>query len=63
MAPAYLGRLIVSLDRLDYNFTLAAVNVTVPNANLTGAPLVLGQAGGCYFENIEIVMGYLLLNT
>lgn len=30
---------------LSYNFTLAAVNVTLPNANLTGAPLVLGQDG------------------
>jgi hypothetical protein len=30
---------------LPYNFTLAAVNVTLPNANLTGAPLVLGQDG------------------
>ena len=30
---------------LPYNFTLAAVNVTLPNANLTGALLVLGQDG------------------
>ncbi|KIM43838.1 hypothetical protein M413DRAFT_68669 [Hebeloma cylindrosporum] len=30
---------------LPYNFTLAAVNVTLPNANQTGAPLVLGQDG------------------
>ena len=30
---------------LPYNFTLAAVNVTLPNANQTGAPLVLGQNG------------------
>ncbi|KIP02454.1 hypothetical protein PHLGIDRAFT_79089 [Phlebiopsis gigantea 11061_1 CR5-6] len=28
-----------------YNFTLAAYNATGPNANDTGAPLVLGQAG------------------
>jgi len=35
----------VSTGFLPYNFTLAAVNVTLPNANLTGAPLVLGQDG------------------
>jgi len=28
-----------------YNFTLVALNNTLPNANSTGAPLVLGQAG------------------
>jgi len=27
------------------NFSLAALNVTLPNVNTTGAPLVLGQAG------------------
>jgi len=36
---------IDSTGYLPYNFTLAAVNVTLPNANLTGAPLVLGQDG------------------
>ncbi|KAL1662109.1 hypothetical protein GGF50DRAFT_59741 [Schizophyllum commune] len=30
---------------LPYNFTLAAVNTTLPNANGTGVPLVLGSAG------------------
>lgn len=30
---------------LPYRFTLAAVNATFPNANLTGVPLVLGQDG------------------
>ncbi|KAJ3484818.1 hypothetical protein NLJ89_g11952 [Agrocybe chaxingu] len=33
------------LAHLRHNFTLAAVNVTLPNANRTGAPLVLGQNG------------------
>ncbi|CAA7270341.1 unnamed protein product [Cyclocybe aegerita] len=33
------------LLHLPHNFTLAAVNVTLPNANRTGAPLVLGQNG------------------
>jgi hypothetical protein len=30
---------------LPYRFTLAAVNATFPNANMTGVPLVLGQDG------------------
>ena len=30
---------------LSYNFTLATVNVTLPNANQTRASLVLGQDG------------------
>ncbi|KAF8154470.1 hypothetical protein B0H34DRAFT_799253 [Crassisporium funariophilum] len=34
-----------NLGHLTYNFTLAAVNVSRPNANATGAPLVLGQNG------------------
>ena len=28
-----------------YNFTLAAYNITLPNANSTGAPLVVGYGG------------------
>ncbi|PCH34750.1 hypothetical protein WOLCODRAFT_139557 [Wolfiporia cocos MD-104 SS10] len=31
-----------STDTTVYNFTLAAYNLTLPNANATGAPLVLG---------------------
>lgn len=30
---------------LPYNFTIAALNTTLPNANSTGVPLVLGQNG------------------
>lgn len=30
---------------LPVNFTIAALNITLPNANSTGAPLVLGQDG------------------
>lgn len=30
---------------LAYNFTLAARNTSLPNANETGVPLVLGQNG------------------
>ena len=31
-----------STDTPAYNFTLTALNITLPNANTTGAPLVLG---------------------
>ena len=61
LIPTYLCRRMVALDSLDYNFTLSAVNVTKPNANLTGAPLVLGQAGKCYFENLYTIVEYSLL--
>ncbi|KAF9531476.1 hypothetical protein CPB83DRAFT_849085 [Crepidotus variabilis] len=33
------------LTSLPYNFTFSALNTTQPNANTTGVPLVLGQAG------------------
>ncbi|KAF8638633.1 hypothetical protein AX17_002058 [Amanita inopinata Kibby_2008] len=33
------------LSDLPYNFTLSAWNTTLPNANSTGVPLVLGQNG------------------
>jgi len=42
-----MGQTVVSESTLPYNFTLAAVNTTLPNANLTGVPLVLGQNGVC----------------
>lgn len=34
-----------SIASLPYNFTIAAVNTTLPNTNSTGVPLVLGQNG------------------
>ncbi len=34
-----------SFTDLPYYFTLAAWNTTLPNANKTGVPLVLGQNG------------------
>lgn len=40
----YAG-VIASQSSLPYNFTLAALNSSLPNANYTGAPLVLGQNG------------------
>ncbi|KAF9459256.1 hypothetical protein BDZ94DRAFT_1051458 [Collybia nuda] len=33
------------ITSLPYNFTIAAVNTTLPNSNSTGVPLVLGQNG------------------
>ena len=36
---------IAQQKTLPYNFTLAALNTTLPNANDTGAPLVLGYEG------------------
>lgn len=37
------------------NFTLAAYNTTLPNANATGAPLVLGQAGAVDGAEFEVL--------
>lgn len=34
-----------NIGHLPHNFTLSALNTTLPNANSTGAPLVLGQSG------------------
>lgn len=36
------------------NFTVAAFNRTQPNANNTGAPLVLGQAGAILGAEFEV---------
>ncbi|KAI5885544.1 uncharacterized protein SCHCODRAFT_01176499 [Schizophyllum commune H4-8] len=36
------------LKTLPYNFTLAALNTTLPNANDTGVPLVVGSQGGIH---------------
>ncbi|CCL98476.1 uncharacterized protein FIBRA_00474 [Fibroporia radiculosa] len=41
-----------------HNFTLAALNTTLPNANATGAPLVLGQAGATDGESFEVFSTY-----
>jgi len=38
-----------------FNFTLAALNKTLPNANLTGAPLVLGSAGAVTGESFRVL--------
>ncbi|KAL1699445.1 hypothetical protein EV121DRAFT_216199 [Schizophyllum commune] len=46
MAPTSLARSTASpapLKTLPYMFTLAALNTTLPNANDTGVPLVLGH--------------------
>jgi hypothetical protein len=44
-APSVYAGTIPSQSGLPYNFTLAALNSSLPNANSTGAPLVLGQNG------------------
>ncbi|KAK0199967.1 hypothetical protein DFS33DRAFT_1388264 [Desarmillaria ectypa] len=44
---------VSAVPTLSYKFTLAALNTSLPNANNTGAPLVLGQNGaivGMFFE-------------
>ena len=46
---------------LPYHFTLAAVNATFSNANLTGVPLVLGQDGKS--KATRIVRGDILIST
>ncbi|KAL1694003.1 hypothetical protein GGG16DRAFT_100784 [Schizophyllum commune] len=43
---------------LPYNFTLAAVNTTLPNANGTGVPLVLGSAGAVPGASFYITSTY-----
>jgi len=48
----------VALANLPCNFTLAAVNLTLPNANSTGAPLVLGQAGATDGMTFEVSSTY-----
>jgi hypothetical protein len=56
--PAWCSGLgLRTTDSPSANFTLAALNVTLPNANHTGAPLVLGQAGaipGASFEVLSV---------
>jgi len=41
-APAGVNKITGDLP---YKFTLAALNLTLPNANATGAPLVLSSDG------------------
>jgi len=48
----------VNITTLPYNFTLAAFNITLPNSNQTGAPLVLGEAGAVDGAEFEIVSTY-----
>ncbi len=41
----WCGDLGAGIFDIAYNFTLAAYNTSQPNANSTGAPLILGQDG------------------
>ncbi|KAJ4480739.1 hypothetical protein C8R41DRAFT_489087 [Lentinula lateritia] len=47
-----------SVTTLANNFTLAALNNTLPNANSTGAPLVLGSAGAIDGESFHVSSTY-----
>jgi len=48
----------ISVGSLPYNFTLAALNLTLPNSNSTGAPLVLGQDGAISGAEFEVTSTY-----
>ncbi|KAI5829954.1 hypothetical protein K523DRAFT_372556 [Schizophyllum commune Tattone D] len=55
LSPFLASSAFAQQKTLPYNFTLAALNTTLPNANDTGAPLVLGYeayiiGGVIYFE-------------
>jgi len=47
-----------NITSLPFNFTLAAVNITLPNSNQTGVPLVLGEAGAVDGASFQIVSTY-----
>ncbi|KAJ3755062.1 hypothetical protein F5878DRAFT_208722 [Lentinula raphanica] len=47
-----------SVTTLANNFTLAALNNTLPNANSTGAPLVLGSDGAIDGESFHVSSTY-----
>ncbi|KAJ4483872.1 hypothetical protein J3R30DRAFT_1843900 [Lentinula aciculospora] len=47
-----------SITTLANNFTLVALNNTLPNANSTGAPLVLGSAGAIDGESFHVSSTY-----
>ncbi|KAJ4483873.1 hypothetical protein J3R30DRAFT_1844220 [Lentinula aciculospora] len=47
-----------SVTTLANNFTLAALNNTLPNANSTGAPLVLGSGGAIDGESFQVTSTY-----
>jgi len=53
-----MGSPLTSISTLGSNFTLAALNTTLPNANYTGAPLVLGEAGAIDGESFHVSSTY-----
>jgi hypothetical protein len=56
VGPQCAGLGVATFD-VTYNFTLAAYNKTLPNANDTGVPLVLGQNGaidGAEFKVLSV---------
>ncbi|KAJ3772809.1 hypothetical protein FB446DRAFT_642862 [Lentinula raphanica] len=56
-SPVYISARS-SVTTLANNFTLAALNNTLPNANSTGAPLVLGSDGAIDGESFYVSSTY-----
>ncbi|KAF8906692.1 hypothetical protein CPB85DRAFT_870014 [Mucidula mucida] len=57
-AAISLSKNAVAHTTLPFKFTLAAHNKTLPNANSTGAPLVLGWGGASTFEITSTYASY-----
>ncbi|KAE9398966.1 hypothetical protein BT96DRAFT_939768 [Gymnopus androsaceus JB14] len=57
-SKAVMGSSITATSSLGTNFTLAALNTTLSNANSTGAPLVLGEAGAIDGGLFEVTSTY-----
>ncbi|KAE9398964.1 hypothetical protein BT96DRAFT_1019819 [Gymnopus androsaceus JB14] len=57
-SKAVMGSSITATSSLGTNFTLAALNTTLSNANSTGAPLVLGEAGAIDGESFHVTSTY-----
>ncbi|KAF9477214.1 hypothetical protein BDN70DRAFT_811045 [Pholiota conissans] len=58
MIASCLCQFVDASKTLPYNFTLGAVNTSLPNANFTGVPLVLGQAGAIAGESFYVTSTY-----
>ncbi|KAK0450326.1 uncharacterized protein EV420DRAFT_1621954 [Desarmillaria tabescens] len=49
---------VSAVPTLSYKFTFAALNTSLPNANDTGVPLVLGQDGAIDGASLEVTSTY-----
>ncbi|KAI0933298.1 hypothetical protein AcW1_003086 [Taiwanofungus camphoratus] len=56
--PAWCAGLGAGQFDTAHNFTLAALNTTLPNTNATGAPLVVGQAGAVDGAEYKVLSTY-----